>query len=176
LPALPSGLVATWSIVNAISSGKILKVSSLLVPIAIVGFFWWKLSPSNNTKLSFAATATNLSYPENEIVAGTNWKKGYRDVRLVIKSTYDLSMLNLNVTIRTVEEASLLEGMEQTSGISGVEFHPPPPPIEFPDLQLIGEDRSRANIKPDFDEAIAKLVKSGHWYRITCQRLEPRNG
>jgi hypothetical protein len=124
-------------------------------------------------ELSLSALATNIGYQEKANVAGIEWNKEYADVRIVIKSHYRYPMLNLDVTVQTMEPNELFEAMAQTSSISGVEFHNPPPPIEFPDIKILGKNGERGSVKPDFDEAMAKMWKSGTWYRIYCPRLEP---
>ncbi len=122
--------------------------------------------------LSFDAEATNIQYP-GETIAGIPWKTEYARTMITVKSIYNLPM-DLSFTVTIMDQGAYFVVMDKVSSTSDFQVHSPPPP-EIPEIQILGKDGSRANVKPVFEEMMAKNLKLGAWYRITCPRFEPED-
>ena len=124
--------------------------------------------------LSVTAFAPNIVYATGTKFGEIEWMDGYIYVRLTIENTTDPLIQNLDLTVRVLDEDSILFDMGQFgSSIPGVEFHAPP----MPDLKLTlqGTDGETSTVSSRDSFAIAfkgkKIPSLGQEYRLFCPRL-----
>jgi hypothetical protein len=124
--------------------------------------------------LAFDAEFSNSNYPGQKI-NGQVWKDEYANLLVTIRSTNRFPIVNLDFTANIATPDYFFIAMEQASSIPGVDIHVVGLP-DFPDdIRVYGKDGTRANPKPDFDEAMQKATGGTASYHIVCPRFDPQD-
>jgi hypothetical protein len=151
--------------------GAIIVVSLALLNIAVVPQFieQWR-TEYMRSELTFDARAPGLAYPDGDHY-GIKWFKSFSEVRLTINSKAKFPIQNLNLSIWTVDKGDSIGGMAQAETEPQGCAVRRPRGIEFPQVVLLGQDGSKADISPFMNDQMNTGFPIRDHYDILCQRI-----